>query len=63
MEKEKLKCPRCNTLNLIDYDEIVECPKCKLEFHKKDLLNLKDDEILAISEKLAFIKSIKNNQS
>ena len=61
MEKEKLKCPRCNTLNLIDYGEIIECPVCKLEFHKKDLLTLDRKEILSISEKIAFMKSIKNN--
>ena len=63
MKKEKMKCPRCNNLDLIDYGEIIECPRCNLEFHKKDLLNLNGEEILSISEKMAFMKSIKNNHT
>jgi transposase-like protein len=60
MNNEMIKCPRCDNSNLIDYGNIIECPRCNLEFHKKDLLNLKQDEILAISEKMTFIKSLKN---
>ncbi len=63
MKNRTIKCPRCNRTDVIDYGEIIECTNCNLEFHKKDLLNLNQDEILAISEKMAFMKSIKNNQT
>ncbi len=61
MKNNSLKCPRCKHTDIINYGEIIECTNCNLEFHKKDLLNLKPDEILSISEKMTFMKSLKNN--
>ncbi len=52
----KYKCPRCHEKKIIDYGEIVECTKCKLEFYKKDIETLSRSNILAISELNDFIR-------
>ncbi len=41
----------------------IDCPDCRLDFEKADIKVLESDQILAISEKLDFIKSIKNNNN
>ena len=46
----KYKCPRCHEKKTIDYGEIIECPKCQLEFYKRDIETLNRSNILAISE-------------
>ena len=43
--------------------DTIDCPDCKLEFEKADIKVLESDQILALSEKLNFIKSIKNNNN
>jgi len=55
-EMIKYKCPRCHEKKTIDYGEIVECTKCKLEFYKRDIETLKRSNILAISELNDFIR-------
>ena len=59
----KFRCPRCKSNKIIDMGDTIDCPVCRLEFEKIDIINLKSDEILAISEKLSFIRSIKKNHS
>jgi len=54
------QCPRCKNKNIIIYESVIECPKCRLEFDKEDLEMLEVDQILSIKEKVAFIRSIKN---
>ena len=54
------QCPRCKNKNIIIYESVIECPKCRLEFDKVDLEILEGVQILSIKEKLAFIGSIKN---
>jgi hypothetical protein len=58
-------CPRCGNKRIIDYEESIECTVCQLEFEKTDIKVLEESQILAISEKLEFIRSIigknKNN--
>ena len=44
------KCPRCHGKNIIDYGEIIECMKCRLEFYKEHVKTLTNSNILAISE-------------
>lgn len=51
-------CPRCKEKNIINYEESIECTDCRLEFDKKDIEVLDESQILAISEKLEFIRSI-----
>ena len=43
--------------------DTIDCPDCKLEFEKIDIETLESDQILAVSEKLEFVRSIKNNHS
>jgi len=58
---KKYKCPRCEGKNIQDLGKSIECEDCQLEFEKVDIENLDRDEVLAVKEKLAFIKSIKSN--
>ena len=60
MERKFNICPRCKGTRMIDMGDTIDCPDCRLEFEKVDIKTLESDQILAISEKLDFIKSIKN---
>ena len=62
MEK-KLICPRCKSTKIIDMGETIDCPDCRLEFEKIDIKTLKSNQILAVSEKLEFVRSIKNKHN
>ncbi len=59
MENKFNICPRCKGSKIIDMGDSIDCPDCRLEFEKADIKVLESDQILAISEKLAFIRSIK----
>ena len=48
-------CPRCKTTEVIEYPDSIECPNCLLEFDKKHIDVIPDDEILAFGEMGAFI--------
>jgi hypothetical protein len=48
---------------MIDMGDTIDCPDCRLEFEKADINTLESDQILAISEKLEFVRSIKNDHS
>jgi hypothetical protein len=61
MENKFNICPRCKSTKIIDMGDTIECPDCRLEFDKIDIKALESNQILAISEKLEFVKSIKNN--
>ena len=50
-------CPRCKTLEVIEYSNSIECPNCLLEFGKRQIGIIPDDEILAFGETGAFIDS------
>ena len=63
MENRFKFCPRCKGNKIIDMGETIECSDCRLEFEKIDIKTLESNQVLAISEKLEFIKSIKNNHS
>lgn len=57
----KYYCPRCKSLDIIEYETFIECPKCKLEFDK-DLFGVVDDEnMLARQEVRGFIDSFGEN--
>ena len=56
-------CPRCKGTRTIDMGDSIDCPDCRLEFEKADIKALESNQILAISEKLDFIRSIKNNSN
>lgn len=62
-KKKKYECPRCWGSNIIDLGKTIECGDCQLEFDKIDVENLDRDEVLAVREKLTFIKSIKSDSN
>ena len=63
MESKFNICPRCKGTRMIDMGDTIDCPDCRLEFEKDDINTLESDQILAISEKLEFVRSIKNDHS
>jgi hypothetical protein len=63
MENKFKFCPRCKNSNIIDMGDTIDCQDCRLEFEKIDLKTLEANQILAVSEKLEFVRSIKNNRS
>jgi len=63
MENKYKFCPRCKSNKIIDMGDTIDCPDCRLEFEKIDIKTLESNQILAISEKLEFVRSIKNNHS
>jgi hypothetical protein len=63
MENKIKLCPRCKSSKIIDMGDTIDCVDCRLEFEKIDIKTLESNQILAISEKLEFMRSIKNNHS
>ena len=63
MENKFSFCPRCKSNNIIDMGDTIDCLDCRLEFEKIDIKTLETSQILAISEKLDFVRSIKNDHS
>ncbi|MBY8987569.1 MAG: hypothetical protein KGD61_03865 [Candidatus Lokiarchaeota archaeon] len=63
MENKFNLCPRCKSNKIIDMGDTIDCTICRLEFEKIDIKTLQSNQILAISEKLEFVRSIKNNHS
>jgi len=43
-------CPQCQSSKIIEYDDFIECTKCLLEFDKKLIGKVADDEILSRQE-------------
>jgi len=50
-------CPRCKMKKVIEYQDSIVCPDCLLEFGKKLIGVIPDDEILAHGEIYAVIDS------
>ena len=63
MESKFNICNRCKGARIIDMGDTIDCPDCRLEFEKADIKTLESAQILAVSEKLDFIRSIKNNKN
>lgn len=51
-------CPRCKTSGIVEYPNTIECPDCFLEFDKKLIGVIPDDEILALTEIDAIINGL-----
>ncbi|MFX1356408.1 MAG: hypothetical protein ACFFA8_03910 [Promethearchaeota archaeon] len=54
-------CPRCGNKNVLDFDEIVECPACGLSFTKEILKKIEEENIIADEEIMELLKSFKKN--
>ncbi|MFX0083824.1 MAG: hypothetical protein ACFE94_18900 [Candidatus Hodarchaeota archaeon] len=54
---KKYYCPRCKNPKVFEYPDSIECPDCLLEFDKKHIGVIPDDEILAFSEMDSFFDS------
>ena len=53
-------CPRCKRKYLMDFDTIVECPLCNLEFEKADFEKYDDDDdILSLQKKQEINKVLR----
>lgn len=56
-------CPRCKTTKISEYENTFECTKCRdkeglpLEFEKKSIGKIPDDEILALRETGVYINA------
>ena len=48
-------CPRCKTTTVIEYPNSIECTNCLLEFDKRHIGIIPDDEFLTFGETGAFI--------
>jgi len=44
------RCPACDSKDIIEYDEIIECPKCNLEFFIEGLGEIDPENQLSIKE-------------
>lgn len=56
------ECPRCKGKRIIDYETIIECLDCNLEFEKKDIEEIEDKSaILSLQEKQSIIKALKDD--
>jgi len=59
MSKKIVNCPRCFGENIKNYEKIIECLDCNLEFDKKDIISIEDKlSILSIQEKKKIIKTL-----
>jgi len=47
---DKSHCPKCKKTEFIDYGETVECTTCLIEFDKKLLGKIPDEELLSRME-------------
>jgi transcription elongation factor Elf1 len=54
-------CPRCGNENLLDFDQIVECPKCGLSFTKEIITKIEEENIVADEELMEILKYFKKN--
>jgi len=43
-------CPRCGNVRIIEYDNTIECPECKLEFDKSALEQFNNENVLSLNE-------------
>ena len=52
-------CPRCKVSNVIEYDDLIECNSCNLEFEKEEIRKADDlSEVLSIQEKKGIFNAL-----
>lgn len=50
-------CPRCNSTEIVDHGEYIECSKCCLDFFKDHFGEINNENILAEEELKGVIDS------
>jgi len=53
-------CPRCNSTEIVDHGEYIECPKCRLDFFKNHIGEINNENILAEQELKGVIDSFED---
>ncbi|MFX0028919.1 MAG: hypothetical protein ACFE8B_06905 [Candidatus Hermodarchaeota archaeon] len=48
-------CPRCNSRNILEYDDLIECLDCSLTFTKEILEEIDEEYILYQEELGSFL--------
>jgi len=56
MADKPFTCPRCDSPDVVVYENTIECLFCRKEFDKEDLRTLERAQILSIDEKMKFVK-------
>lgn len=55
-------CPRCQSREILEYSEFIECPKCRLDFDKDLFGKIPDKDILSRQEMVSILKPFKKLQ-
>jgi len=56
----KYYCPRCNSTEIVDHGEYIECLKCCLDFFKDHIGEINNKNILAAEELKGIIDSFED---
>lgn len=54
--KIEYRCPRCRGAKILDYKFHIKCIDCNLEFDKRSIRGLDEENVLALSEKEGIIR-------
>jgi hypothetical protein len=52
------RCPHCKNENILEFEEIIYCPLCKLDYYKKYFGELKEEDMLSLQELHEFRENI-----
>ena len=52
----RYRCPRCMRGKIMDFNKLISCVYCGLDFDKSDLDKFVEEDILAISEKRGILR-------
>ena len=50
-------CPVCKSKDVIEYEDMIECPSCNLEFFKEGLGEIDDENKLSVQELNGIVKA------
>ncbi len=50
-------CPVCKSKDVIEYEDMIECPSCNLEFFKDGLGEIADENKLSVQELNGIVKA------
>ncbi|MFX1279901.1 MAG: hypothetical protein ACFFA3_10830 [Promethearchaeota archaeon] len=48
-------CPRCNSRNILEYDDLIECLDCNLTYTKEILEEIDDEYFLSLDDLGSFM--------